>query len=122
MATMALVVNVGLDWVLNQLQAGITHLVVGDSAAPITGAEVQLGNELFRRPITDTVKIDRSLFVDTRVASTEANFHWQEVGLVVGGTEAAGTGTLVCRVLLDYDHTAISEAATVSVELIAQAK
>jgi hypothetical protein len=115
MATLSLVTTVGLDKILDLLSVSITHLVIGDSAATVTGAETALGHEVFRKDVTDKTRVDETLFVDTMVGTTEANFVWKEVGLIANGTATPGSGTLICRLLMTYDHTSTQEAPTVSI-------
>lgn len=103
--------------VLQIVAARVTHLAIGTGNAAVTGNETVLLAEVARVGITSWSVIETTLYLDFYVASSLAKVFWQEVAVVIDGTDAAGTGTLLTRHLLKYDKSSVNEAATVSVEI-----
>ena len=78
----------------------ISHIAIGTSSAAVTGAETQLGAEIFRTP--DVSQIDVS-FQEIKTAfvvlDLEAVGTWQEIGIFANGTATANSGFLLSRIL-----------------------
>ena len=88
----------------------ITHLAIGTSSTAITGAETQLGAEIFRTPValqaSTAYNIMQTSFV---ILDTEAVGTWAEIGIFCEGTMAANSGTLLSRILYSKVKTASEE-------------
>lgn len=87
----------------------LAYFAVGSGTTPAKRSDVRLETEQFRKQVTQTSA--SSSGTDFRVTSVcslaadEANFPIREVGVFCGAsaTTAANTGTLISRVLADFD-------------------
>lgn len=88
----------------------ITHLAIGTSSTAITGAETQLGAEIFRTPVAlqqvMAYNIMQTSFV---VLDSEAVGAWAEIGIFCEGTMTANSGTLLSRILYSKVKTSSEE-------------
>ena len=103
------VVRGGVLFIANFLLEGqsnyIDYIAVGDDGSATRRSTETLYNELFRKEITDRrLSADKPVF-ETFFFDEEANFHWRELGLFAGGTEDAGSGELIARVVVDQQKT-----------------
>ena len=83
----------------------ITYLAVGDDdTTPVVG-DTALGNERFRKVVTaSTAGGTGEAITTTYLAPFDANFQIEELGFYGGAaSEAAGSGTLIARVLYSKD-------------------
>lgn len=107
----------GLNWLVNFVLSGsgsqVSHIVIGDSSNPVSLGDVALHNELARKPITSMENDNGTAYLEIYLSEAEANFHWREVGLIAGGSDELGTGTLIARCLVDEDKDS-RRTATVS--------
>ena len=93
----------------------IKYLALGTSNTPITDADTQLGNEVYRIPVVDLDKTDvgkvRSTFF---LGDTEALVVVQEIGFFCGSaaTGADNSGRMLSRILVTIDRTSGATAIT----------
>lgn len=100
-----MITNIGLNTLRDTLYNEINYIAVGDSDAIIENP-TQLGNEIFRTPITNRSKTGIGVSeVMTSILDTDGNMTIREIGIFAGGTEAANSGTLISRMLWKRDKT-----------------
>jgi len=89
----------------------IKYLAFGNSTASITLNDTQLGNETFRKAITNYYdNSDFELYTTTNILDTEANGQIEEIGIFAGSTASTTTnsGIMLSRVLWSYNKTSTS--------------
>ena len=79
----------------------INYIAYGDDDTAANVADTALGNELFRKTLTDKSRSGNYLDIVGQLATTEANFNIKEIGLYVGGTASTDSGTLVSHIIVD---------------------
>lgn len=101
MATQGTVTLVGRLWILDLIAAASgVYVAIGDGTAEPSQADTGLANERFRKAAS-IYRDGEQVVVECQVTETEANFNWKEIGLFVGGSATAGSGTLLSRALVD---------------------
>jgi len=110
-----LITNVGLNLVMSRLRDvaddPISHIAVGSGATGALATDTTLETEVTRKAIIDFDLIANVLNVEVTFGKTEGNFNWKEAGVFNDG----GSGTMLNRLLIDYNKTSAS-AAKVEVE------
>ena len=97
----------------------ITYLALGDNTAAPSASDTKLGNELFRKAVTQKSAGGLTFYSKTFISSTEGNYTYKEAGLF--GDDATGTkdsGTLFTRIAIDETKTS-GQSATVEYNVIA---
>lgn len=79
------------------------YVVLGDGANAPNPNDLTLQNELFRKQITEMYRYRNSVIVDIFIENNEANFKWEEIGLVSNGNLQKNSGRLFNRANLDID-------------------
>ena len=99
----------------------IKYLAVGTDATAPTTADTTLGTESFRclyeaRTNPSTGRHEHTFTIDT----TEAVVHIKELGIFggAGATASADSGTLISRVLLDWDKQNDEELAFTRIDIV----
>ncbi len=90
----------------------IRYLAIGDGTTAVTGQDTKLSNERKRIFIANRDKTNTGELTSIwLVASTQANFEWQELGIYGGSTASAtkDSGKLLARVLINIDKTVDKE-------------
>ncbi len=72
---------------------------VGTSSAAVTGTETQLGAEVARAALSVQIRALNVLTWSFVFTATQANVSQQEVGIFLGGTTVANSGSLLSRIL-----------------------
>lgn len=102
-----MITNAGLNYLRDALYDGITHVAVGDSDAEIENP-TQLGNEIFRVPLTDKDKTATGVFdAVALILDVDGPMNIREIGVFANGTSAPNSGTLISRVLWNRNKTAL---------------
>jgi hypothetical protein len=100
-----MMVQHGIDWLLdlvaNLSTEKITHVAVGDGTRIVSMGDLQLENELARKPITTVLKDNGSAIAEVFFDKEEALFNWKEIGLFVDGTDLSNSGKMVARALVE---------------------
>lgn len=98
----------------------IKYLALGTSDAAVTGAETQLGAEIFRTAITDISRSGSVVTSTFYVLSGEGIGQIEEIGIFVGSTasDTANSGTLLSRVLWSHEKTMDEEITITRVDTI----
>jgi hypothetical protein len=101
-----LIVNTGLEIIYGSFTGAssmISHIAIGDATTPVLLSDSRLGNERFRKPITNIILEGSSILVEAFIDKEEANFSWGEIGLYSNGLDSTNTGLLLARALLKED-------------------
>ena len=72
---------------------------VGTSSVAVTGTETQLGAEVARSAMAVQTRLLNVLTWSFVLTATQGNVSQQEVGIFLGGTTVANSGSLLSRVL-----------------------
>lgn len=89
----------------------IRYVALGDSATVPTAADIKLGNELFRKPITQYIDNGtgdaQTICYIAPFEATSADFTIQEIGVFAGtsATGKANSGVLIARWLYNRAKT-----------------
>jgi hypothetical protein len=105
----------GIARLIELVEADISYVAVGTGSVAISST--QLGNEIFRKSVSDTEIDGNTLIVECFFDTSEANNTLTEIGsLADGATGSAGTGTLFATSLssVEKDNT---QSLTVSFEI-----
>lgn len=101
--------TVVLNLIANQSSAyqGVQVFAVGNSSTIPAATDVQLGNELFRKSISNTAVSGSQLDVSTFFGTTDGNFVYAEAGLFGNGADPTITndGTLFAHSAYTYTKT-----------------
>ncbi|HHV79098.1 MAG TPA: hypothetical protein GXX40_05730 [Firmicutes bacterium] len=101
MATQGTVTLLGRLWVLDLIAAASgVYVAIGDGTTEPSQADTGLANERFRKA-AGIYRDGEQVVAECQVTEVEANFGWKEIGLFVGGSDVAGSGTLLVRALVD---------------------
>lgn len=76
----------------------ITHLAIGTGQAPVTAADTSLATESFRKSVSSLSFVAGQVFASTFITGAEHSGQLWELGLFIGGTGTAGSGTLLSKV------------------------
>lgn len=98
----------------------IKYLALGTSDAAVTGAETQLGAEIFRTAITDISRAANVVTSTFYILSGEAIGQIEEIGIFIGSaaSDTADSGTLLSRVLWSHEKTMDEEITITRVDTI----
>ena len=104
------VLNAGLDWLIKYIigvieSKKINYIAIGDDDSQTFPDATKLGNERFRKEFTDVRQDGKIAVFNTFFTKDEANFHWREAGLFLGGTEEKDSGILIARVRINEEKT-----------------
>lgn len=104
------VLNAGLDWLIKYIigvieSKKINYIAIGDDDSQTMPNATRLGNERFRKEFTDVRQDGKIAVFNTFFTKDEANFHWREAGLFLGGTEEKDSGILIARVRINEEKT-----------------
>lgn len=108
------IMNVALDQLFKPLYGAtadieVKYIALGTSTATVLTTQTQLGNEIFRVSYASrTTSSDHKNVTNYVVLDTEAQVVIQEIGVFGGSTASATTnsGTMISRILWNYDKTA----------------
>lgn len=84
----------------------IKYFAFGTNATAATSSDTKLGAETLRKQVTNITQTSPSTVRSiVSLGTQEGNFHIREIGVFVGpnATEAADSGTLLSRVVVDID-------------------
>lgn len=84
----------------------IKYFAFGTDATAATSSDTKLGAETLRKQVTNITQTSPSTVRSiVSLGTQEGNFHIREIGVFVGpnATEAADSGTLLSRVVVDID-------------------
>lgn len=117
--------NLYRDSVLNQLKGNtfnslnILYLAVGTSSTPASATDTQLGAEVFRSSPTSKAIIGNYLQTIWVLTDLQANEHLREIGVFAGNaTSTANSGTLLSRVNIDIEKTAVMEITFIRRDIV----
>ena len=97
----------------------ITYLALGDNTATPVASDTKLGNELFRKAVTQKSAGGLTFYSKTFISSTEGNYTYKEAGLFGDdATSVKDSGTLFTRIAIDETKTA-GQSATIEYNIIA---
>lgn len=84
----------------------IKYIALGDDSTPATPTQTQLGNELFRKQVTQIATVGAETRTLLSVGVTEALFRIREIGVFCGASASStpGSGTMISRVVVDITH------------------
>lgn len=85
----------------------ITHLSLGTGTTAVTSADTKLAAELFRKGYTTKTQGLASFQTKVVIAPSEAVGNIKEIGLFANATDTADSGTLLSRLLIDRQKTAV---------------
>jgi len=85
----------------------ITHLALGTGTTAVTSADTKLAAELFRKGYTTKTQGLASFQTKVIIAPAEAVGNIKEIGLFANATDTADSGTLLSRLLIDRQKTAV---------------
>jgi len=105
-----LIVNSGLSMITDRLKAGtpnpVSHIAVGTDGTAAALTQTTLGSELARKVCSDISTAIGILTAETIFIDSEAIGHWRECGIF----NSASSGTMLNRVVIDFDKTTIDGA------------
>jgi len=112
------ITNVALDKTINAFDGidpnmQIKYLAIGTSDAAINDNDTTLGTEIFRTQFQTSNNTATGEFTTTfAVLDTEAVATWEELGIFCGtsATATADTGTMLSRILFNFEKTNLVEA------------
>lgn len=84
-------------------------VALGSSTTAVSASDTSLGTETFRTAVTEITAAAGVCTAVFDLLLTEAVGDFEEIGVFVGGTSAADSGTLVSHALLDFSKTADEE-------------
>lgn len=76
----------------------ITHCAIGTGDTAVSPNDTQLENEGFRKTITSPKGVGNKAVLTTFFTHSEGNMVIKEVGMFIGATDTANSGTLFSRV------------------------
>lgn len=84
----------------------IKYFAFGDDPTPALPTQTQLGNELYRKQITNIAFTDSTVTTILSLNTSEALFRIREIGVFCGAdaTSTANSGIMISRVVVDIDH------------------
>ena len=85
----------------------ITHLALGTGTTSVTSTDTKLAAELFRKGYTTKIQGIASFQTKVIIAPPEAVGNIKEIGLFANATDTADSGTLLSRLLIDRQKTAV---------------
>ena len=94
--------NLVADRLINNSENFITHFAVGDNATSVAITDTAMGNETFRKEITNVSSVGAQIELQTDILGNEAIGSWKEIGLF----NASTVGTLTNHTNVDFSHTA----------------
>lgn len=108
-----------LDRMKGDTKGEITYLALGDGlVAPAVG-DTTLGNELFRKLITQRTRTLLVFYTSTFLMTTEGNYTYKEAGLFGdAATATTNSGTLFTRLAIDEVKTS-GESLTIDYNIVA---
>ena len=78
------------------------YIALGDDNTPATPNDTALGNELFRKQITQKSKLTQSVRSIISILEAEGNgFDIYEIGLYANATSTPDSGILISRIVVD---------------------
>lgn len=97
--------------VFTQLSGGsgalnITHLAVGTGTNAAAKSDTALQTETGRKAVSSMTVNSTKITVKTSIAASELISTWREIGIILAGTDTAGSGTLLSRASINYTKTA----------------
>ena len=85
----------------------ITHLALGTGTTAATSADTKLATEIYRKAYTAKTQGLASFQTKVIIAPADAVGYIKEIGLFANGTDTADSGTLLSRLLIDKQKTAL---------------
>ena len=101
----------------------IKYLAIGTGSTPITDTDTQLDTEIFRTQFLTSNLTSTGQFTTTYVIlDNEAVGTWEEIGIFAGSgaTAAANSGTLVSRILFNFNKTALQEVDITRIDQVSR--
>ena len=101
----------------------IKFLAIGTGATAITDTDTQLDTEIFRTQFLTSNLTGTGEFTTTyAVLDSEAVATWEEIGIFsgTGETAALNSGTLVSRILFNFEKTALQEVDITRVDKVSR--
>lgn len=102
-----------------QTKGEVTYLALGDSTTPPAVDDTALGNELFRKAMTQRWANALTLYTKTFITSLEGNYAYKEMGMF--GDDATATpdsGTLFTHIAINETKT-YGQSATIEYNVVA---
>lgn len=103
----------------------IKYLAVGTSDAPITDADIALGNEIFRtQSVSNPIRVSTGhIETDFVILDSEAVGSVKEIGIFAGNTATgtSGTGKLISRILWSKEKTNSEEITIKRIDKVVRA-
>lgn len=88
-------------------ELNITHLALGTGTTAVTSSDTKLATEIFRKGYTNKTQGIASFQTKVVIATAEAVGNIKEIGIFANGTGTADSGTLLSRLLIDKQKTAL---------------
>lgn len=85
----------------------ISHTALGNDSTPPTVSDATLGNEVYRKGISNAYSLDNVAYLETFFSMTETNGTYEEYGMFIDGTGSADTGQLFNRFTQTKDKSAL---------------
>jgi hypothetical protein len=96
-------------------------LAIGTDSTPVTANDTQLGNETFRKPLTNIERIGNKLLCECYLEASEANITMKELGLFDSSAEwdSPNSGILLNRAIVnETKNEGIAKTISWSLELL----
>ncbi len=97
------VVETGLAELVKAIMPGeakveATHIAIGDGNTAVASTDTALDNEVFRVALQYPNAVGNTLYLSAYIGQTQYVGDVSEMGVILGGTATAGSGTLFNRI------------------------
>ena len=117
--TTNLVTTVGHHFIARRITGeeptGLTYFAFGTGTTAPNVADIALTTAPLRKLLTECEQGDANFYSSVYLLASECSFYIKEAGLFGGAAAgaAAGSGSLLCRFLLDFDNTTLQQDLTI---------